>query len=93
VNRAEKPAPPPGIIHGIANDGSIIVQFHSEEWKRIPGFHSTSEDKHGGAIGKLATASSIQLQRPVSEVTLRGTDSNLPITPSVNAPKNARDVV
>ena len=84
-NRAKQPEPPAGIIHGVANDGAIIVQFYGNEWKRITAFRPTSEDKHGGATGRLAICSSMKLHSPLSAMsqrTLLRDDSNELRTPA-----------
>jgi hypothetical protein len=69
------------MIHGVASDGSLIVQFPGKEWEQIPGFRVTSRARHGGATGQLtiSAAPSIELSRPVSEMTLE-TGSTKPIS-------------
>ena len=81
-------------MQGVAPDGSFIVQFHGGEWRQIPGFQPVSKDKHGGATGRLScTWSSVHSQRPVSEATLRDTDTSVPATPSGIASSEAGHAV
>lgn len=94
--RAEQPEPPAGTIHGIANDGAIIVQFYGDEWKNIAAFRLTSEDKHGGATGRLTMCSSMKrhsLDPGMSQRTLMGTESNGPPAPSAERVSDAGHMV